>query len=71
MDFKITLNDQQKENLIKAGFEGFTEDTDNILFYVAGILENHLANHNKNYTKDQYRCIETLNDIFQALYKGF
>ena len=71
MDFKITLNDQQKENLIKAGFEGFTEDTDNILFYVAGILENHLVNHNKNYTKDQYHCIDTLNDIFQALYKGF
>ena len=69
-DFKITLNDSQKENLKSAGFTGFTEDTDEILFYTFHMLEV-LESHNKNYTKDQYNRISTLKDIFAALYKGF
>lgn len=69
-DFKITLNEQQKENLKKSGFYGFSEDTDEILFYTFHMLEV-LESHNKNYTKDQYNRISTLKDIFTALYKGF
>ena len=69
-DFKITLNERQKDGLKKAGFEGMAEDTDNILFYTFHMLDV-LESHNKNYTKDQYNRISALKDIFEALYKGF
>ena len=66
----ITLNDDQKKALEDIGFKGFTEDTDNILFYVHRVLCD-LEHHNKNYTKDQYYKISTLQDIFAALCQGF
>lgn len=66
----IEINEKQKKNLKAIGFEGLAEDTDNILSYVHKILEV-LESHNKNYTKDQYYKISTLNDIFKALYEGF
>ena len=69
-DFNITLNDRQKDGLIKAGYEGMAEDTDNILFYTFHMLDV-LESHNKNYTKDQYNRISELKDIFEALYNGF
>ena len=69
-DFKITLNERQKDGLKKAGFEGMAEDTDSILFYTFNMLDV-LESHNKNYTKDQYNRISALKDIFEALYKGF
>lgn len=69
-DFKIVLNERQKDGLKKAGFEGMAEDTDNILFYTFHMLDV-LESHNKNYTKDQYNRISALKDIFEALYKGF
>jgi hypothetical protein len=69
-DFKIILNERQKDGLKKAGFEGIAEDTDNILFYTFNMLDV-LESHNKNYTKDQYHRISALKDIFEALYKGF
>lgn len=69
-DFKIILNERQKDGLKKAGFEGIAEDTDNILFYTFNMLDV-LESHNKNYTKDQYQRISALKDIYEALYKGF
>ena len=69
-DFRIELNDTQKENLKNAGFAGFAEDTDEILFYTFHMLEV-LESHNKNYTKDQYNRISILKDVFTALYNGF
>lgn len=66
----IEINEKQKKNLKAIGFEGLAEDTDNILSYVHKTLEA-LESHNKNYTKDQYYKISTLNDIFKALYEGF
>lgn len=68
--FKIILNEKQKEELAKAGFEGLTEDTDNILFYIHKIIGN-LESHNKNYTKSQYYEILTLAEIFDALIAGY
>ena len=65
-DFLITLNDEQKKNLKNAGFAGFAEDPDEILFYTFHMLEV-LESHNKNYTKDQYNRISILKDVFTAL----
>ena len=68
--FNISLNEDQAERLRAAGFEGFAENTDDLLFYVYHTLDR-LAHHNKNYTKTQYYGITALYDIFEAIYKGF
>ena len=70
MDFNITLNEQQQENLIKIGFYSLAEEPKTIMFYVANIM-SYLESHNKNYTKKQYEGIQIVNDIFQELYKGY
>jgi len=68
--FKITLNQDQKEALKKAGYEGLTEDTDNILFYLYSLID-WLSSHNKNYNKEQYNRIDIANDVLKALYENF
>lgn len=69
-DFNITLNDEQKDRLTAAGFEGMAEDTDEIMFYTYRLLQ-YLAYHNKNLTNEQYHRIDALNDIYTALYRGY
>lgn len=69
-EFKIILNERQKDGLRNAGFEGMAEDTDNILFYTYHMLDV-LERHNKNYTKDQYNRISALKDIFESICNGF
>lgn len=70
-NFRITLTENQEKNLRSAGFVGLANDPDglDILFYIQSITE-YLQSHNKNYTKEQYHRIETLNDIIQALSDG-
>ena len=71
--FKITLNQDQKEKLIKSGYDcfaGFAEETENMFFYLHSLIE-WLECHNKNYTKEQYHRIQIANDLLNALYKGF
>lgn len=70
MDFKITLNDQQKENLKAAGYDILAEDPEEIFFYTWTRLLD-LESHNKNYTKNQYYMISNLKDIYTALQKGY
>jgi len=70
MAYQMILTDDQKNRLQKAGLPGMAEDTDNILFYTYHLLD-YLESHNKNYTKQQYHQIQSLFDIFEALYKGF
>lgn len=67
--FNVELTAGQDQELRKAGFYGLANDATEILFYLHPIIE-YLATHNKNYTKEQYRKIDILHEISEALYKG-
>lgn len=69
-EFKITLNDSQKEALINAGYEGFAKDTDDMMFYIHS-LTDWLESHNKNYNREQYDRIAILNELLTAIYKNY
>lgn len=68
-DFKIIINEEQAKRLDAAGFD-IMKDTDEILFYTYNMIQ-WLNTHNKNFTKDQEHRIGALNDLWDALYKGF
>jgi len=69
-EFKITLNDHQKEALKNAGYEDLANDTDNLMFYMHSLTE-WLESHNKNYNSGQYDRIVILNELFSAIYNNY
>lgn len=57
----MTKNDEKLKNL---GFE--FETMDDLLLYVSAMID-WLEHHNKNYTKEQYYHIITLQEIMDCL----
>lgn len=43
-----------------------TTSAENLIFYINGLIYT-LSIHNKNYTKEQLRIIDTLKDIFECI----
>lgn len=71
IDFKITYNAAQQQNLRDIGFIGLANDPEGLdtISYIKSLLD-YLISHNKNYTKEQYSKIDILNDIINAIYNG-
>ena len=57
----IVIDTEKLENL------GFTfEDPESFICYITS-LSSWLQSHNKNYTKEQYHRITTLNDLLNCI----
>ena len=57
----IVIDIEKLENL------GFTfEDPESFICYILS-LSSWLQSHNKNYTKEQYNRIDTLNDLLNCI----
>ena len=67
--FDIILKENQKKELVNAGYKGLAVDATDILFYLWPQIE-YLHSHNKNYTKAQWEKIDALYDISKALWDG-
>jgi len=66
-DNKGTINNKIFAELKKQGF-GF-ESLEDIILYLAPLC-GFLKLHNKNYTKEQYNKIDTLEEIIYIMYKN-
>lgn len=61
-NFNIKIDNDKLKQMQGIAFS----DADNWLYYVQGLLYT-LNTHNKNYTKEQIRLIDTLKDIFDCV----
>ena len=61
---KIKIDYEKLKN--NAGLDFCGLDAYNIYYYIASIIY-YLYTHNKNYTKEQERKIETLQNIFDCI----
>ena len=59
---QITINTTKLLNLQGIKYTSF----DNLLYYMQGLLYT-LSTHNKNYTKEQERLINTIKDILECM----
>lgn len=66
-EFNITLNDYQKEALMRAGYDRYTNNPTAIIDHIYHLISD-LESHNKNYTKAQYYKIVEIRDILKPVY---